>query len=79
MTNISRCQCRASRRCDAGDLGVAQVYRSTCALLASLATQRVRVASCPTTFDLAVNTTTAKAIQLKIPRGFMLRVNGVIE
>ncbi len=33
----------------------------------------------PTTFDLAVNTTTAKAIQLKIPRGFMLRVNSVIE
>jgi putative tryptophan/tyrosine transport system substrate-binding protein len=33
----------------------------------------------PTTFDLALNTTTAKAIQLKIPRGFMLRVNSVIE
>ena len=33
----------------------------------------------PTTFDLAVNTTTAKAIQLKIPRAFMVRVNSVIE
>lgn len=33
----------------------------------------------PTTFDLAVNTTTAKAIQLSIPRAFMARVNSVIE
>lgn len=33
----------------------------------------------PTTFDLAVNTTTAKAIQLSIARAFMVRVNSVFE